>query len=42
MELTDTFGQVTRLDFSGFERNAGVDAAQFRFKPPAGADVVGE
>ena len=42
MELTDSFGQVTRLDFSGFERNARVDAAQFRFAPPKGADVIGE
>jgi len=42
MELTDHFGQVTHLEFSGFERNAAVDPGQFRFTPPRGADIVGE
>lgn len=42
MELTDTFGNVTVLAFTSFERNAAVDPAQFRFAPPKGADVVGE
>ena len=42
MELTDTFGNVTVLQFATFERNSPVDAAQFRFTPPKGADVVGE
>jgi outer membrane lipoprotein carrier protein len=42
MELKDTFGNVTSLTFGGFERNAVLDAAQFRFVPPKGADVVGE
>jgi len=42
MELKDTFGNVTSLTFGTFERNAVVDAAQFRFVPPQGADVVGE
>jgi outer membrane lipoprotein carrier protein len=42
MELTDTFGNVTTLDFGTFERNPALDAAQFRFVPPKGADVVGE
>jgi outer membrane lipoprotein carrier protein len=42
MELTDAFGNVTTLTFSGFERNLPLDAARFRFAPPAGADVVGE
>lgn len=42
MDLTDSFGQVTHLEFGDFERNAAVDAAQFRFTPPRGADVVGE
>jgi outer membrane lipoprotein carrier protein len=42
MELTDTFGNVTTLDFGGFERNAPLDASLFRFVPPKGADVVGE
>ena len=42
MEITDTFGNVTTLVFAGFERNPALDAAQFRFVPPPGADVVGE
>jgi outer membrane lipoprotein carrier protein len=42
MELTDSFGNVTTLQFKGFERNATVDAGAFRFAPPPGADVVGE
>jgi outer membrane lipoprotein carrier protein len=42
MELTDSFGQTTTLLFARFERNPKLDAEQFRFAPPAGADVVGE
>ena len=42
MELVDNFGQVTQLEFTGFERNASVDPGQFRFSPPRGADIVGE
>jgi outer membrane lipoprotein carrier protein len=42
MELTDNFGQVTHLVFAGFDRNAAVDQAQFRFTPPRGADIVGQ
>ena len=42
MELTDTFGNVTTLVFGGFERNPVLDAAQFRFVAPPGADIVGE
>jgi outer membrane lipoprotein-sorting protein len=42
MELTDAFGQTTQLTFTSFERNASVDAAEFRFVVPKGADVVGE
>ena len=42
MTLTDNFGQVTELEFAGFERNAAVDLGQFHFTPPRGADIVGE
>jgi outer membrane lipoprotein carrier protein len=42
MELTDTFGNVTLLTFSGFERNPALDPELFRFVPPQGADVIGE
>ncbi len=41
MDLKDTFGNVTRLEFGTFERNPTLDAGQFRFVPPKGADVVG-
>ena len=42
MELKDAFGNVTKLRFEGFERNPSIDAGQFKFVPPKGADVVGE
>jgi len=42
MELTDHFGQTTRLSFSGLVRNPKIDPAEFRFEPPKGADVLGE
>ena len=42
MELKDTLGNVTTLTFGPFDRNSAPDAAQFRFVPPKGADVVGE
>ena len=42
MELRDTFGNVTMLTFGRFERNPVLDAAQFKFVPPKGADVIGE
>ena len=42
MELTDNFGQNTVLRFSKLERNPKVNAAEFRFEPPKGADVLGE
>ena len=42
MELTDNFGQTTVLRFSGMVRNPKVEASEFRFEPPKGADVLGE
>ena len=42
MELKDSFGNLTTLVFTRFERNVALDVAQFRFTPPPGADVVGE
>jgi outer membrane lipoprotein carrier protein len=42
MELTDHFGQTTQLRFSDMTRNPKVDPGEFRFKPPPGADVLGE
>ena len=40
LEMEDSFGQQSVLRFSGFEVNAGIDAATFVFKPPTGADVI--
>jgi outer membrane lipoprotein carrier protein len=42
MELFDHFGQTTQLRFLNLVRNPKVDAAEFRFQPPKGADVLGE
>jgi outer membrane lipoprotein carrier protein len=42
MELTDNFGQTTLLRFTSLQSNAKVDAKEFRFEPPKGADVLGE
>jgi len=40
MELRDSFGQTTRLEFSDLQRNPGLDAGLFTFSPPAGTDVI--
>jgi outer membrane lipoprotein carrier protein len=40
VEITDSFGQLSRLDFSRFTANTPVQAERYRFVPPAGADVV--
>jgi outer membrane lipoprotein carrier protein len=42
MELSDNFGQTTILRFTALEPNAKVDAKEFRFEPPKGADVLGD
>ena len=42
MELRDSFGQTTQLRFSGIQANPALDASQFRFTAPPGADVVSE
>lgn len=42
MVIADSFGQVSRLTFNRFDRNARVDAQSFRFVPPRGADVLEE
>lgn len=38
--LLDAFGQTTRVELSGIERNPTITASTFKFVPPAGADVV--
>ena len=42
MELFDNFGQTTSLAFTNIERNPSLAAANFRFTPPAGADVISD
>lgn len=42
MELHDSFGQTTVIEFARIERNPKLDSRAFEFKPPAGVDVVGE
>ncbi|MCB1900352.1 outer membrane lipoprotein chaperone LolA [Cognatazoarcus halotolerans] len=41
MEISDNFGQNTRLVFERFEKNPRLSPELFRFTPPAGADVIG-
>ncbi len=42
LEIWDNFGQRTRIDFAGLERNPKLPADLFQFTPPKGADVVGD
>jgi outer membrane lipoprotein carrier protein len=42
MELQDNFGQKTLLNFSKMKNNPSLSTSLFRFKPPKGADVLGE
>lgn len=42
MELHDTFGQITVLNFTKFRRNPQLDRNLFIFSPPKGADILGE
>ena len=41
MVVNDRLGQTVQLDFPHSERNARIDAGTFKFKPPAGVDVIG-
>ena len=40
LEILDSFGQKSRMNFTAFTANVPLDAGTFQFKPPAGADVV--
>jgi outer membrane lipoprotein carrier protein len=40
VEITDSFGQKSLLQFSRFEANVALDAGRFRYVPPAGADLI--
>jgi chaperone LolA len=38
--ITDAAGTITRIAFSNEKRNGSIEAARFKFAPPAGVDVV--
>lgn len=40
LEIADSLGQRSVLSFSQWQGNAPLRPEQFRFKPPAGADVI--
>ena len=40
MELRDSFGQISLLSFTKFEKNPSLPANQFHFALPKGADVL--
>jgi outer membrane lipoprotein carrier protein len=40
VEIVDSFGQRSLLQFSRFEANVALDAEHFRYTPPKGADVI--
>jgi len=40
LEIADSLGQRSVLTFSQWQGNAPLKPEQFRFKPPAGADVI--
>ena len=40
VEIVDSFGQVSLLQFSRYQPNTPIVAERFRFVPPAGADVI--
>lgn len=42
MELSDNFGQLTRIYFSNVVLNPAIKASIFEFEPPKGADVFSE
>jgi outer membrane lipoprotein carrier protein len=40
LDIVDSFGQRSVLQFSAFEANPALDPSIFQFKPPAGVDVL--
>lgn len=40
LEIVDSFGQKSSIQFKGLEANAALDAGRFQFRPPAGADLI--
>lgn len=42
MEMKDSFGQTTRLEFSKVLKNPSLSKNKFTFIPPEGVDVIGQ
>lgn len=42
LEILDSFGQRSRLDFAQFESKVALPATRFQFTPPPGADVLNQ
>jgi len=42
LEMSDTFGQITRFIFSNILRNPKLNPELFVFKPPSGIDLIGD
>lgn len=42
MILSDKFNQQTYIKFQGMRTNVDIDANEFQFTPPKGADVIGK
>lgn len=42
LEILDSFGQRSRLDFAQFESKVTLPPARFQFTPPTGADVLNQ
>ena len=40
LDILDSFGQNSRMSFTGFQSNVALEPATFQFVPPVGADVV--
>lgn len=42
MQVVDSLGQRTEINFTGWKRNPAFPAGTFRYTPPKGVDVIGE
>jgi len=40
VEIVDSFGQRSLLQFSNWQRNPGIESARFQFQVPVGADLI--
>ena len=40
LDILDSFGQNSRMNFQTFQANVAMDASNFQFKVPAGADLI--